>query len=191
MKKLFLLPLMVLFFNALLAQKTLYVYNFSSYPIEMGSLATLPNNAITPGNPGNTGCQIQYPNLYGSVGYILPAGNTYVLENLDSATRFPFYSPDSVPEITQWLVSTSSTNTFSLNSTNSWLAYGNGQQFHYLKFEFENPSDSGGGNIGTTDYCNTGFVQDAIVSSNGSMAAYYSENLVGSITEYVIIILDN
>ncbi|MGY0391123.1 hypothetical protein ACW5R3_01020 [Bizionia sp. KMM 8389] len=191
MKKLFLLPILFLFFNALLAQKTVYVYNFSSHPIEMGAFATLPNNAIEAGNPENPGCQLQYPSLYASPNIILPAGATYVLENNNSNTRFPFYSPNSVPEITQWSVNTSSTNTINLNSNNSWLAYGNGQQFHYLKFEFENPSDSGGGNIGTTDYCNTGFVEGLIESTNGSMTAYYNVNLSGTITEHVIMILDN
>lgn len=191
MKKLLLLPVTLLIFSTLFAQKYVYVYNFSSYPIEMGAFATIKNGAAEPGQPGNSGCQIQYTHLYTSPNITLPASSTYVLENTSSTTRFPFYSPTSSPEITQWTVHTSSTNSFNLSSNNSWLAYGNGQQFHYLKFEFENPSDSGGGNIGTTDYCNSGFVEDFIVSSNGSMGASYGVNITGSITEYVIVKFDN
>lgn len=193
MKKLFLVPVTLLFFSTLFAQKYVYVFNFSSYPIEMGSFATISNSA-TPVDPDDATpeCQVQYPNLYAGSGIaILPASETYVLENTSSSTRFPFYSPDSDPELTQWQVNTSSTNSFNLSSYNAWLAYGNGQQFHYLKFEFENPSDSGSGNIGTTDYCDTGFVKDYIESDSGSMAAFYNVNVSGSITEYVIIIVDN
>src|SRR5690606_36441775 len=162
MKKLLLLPVTLLVFSTLFAQKYVYVYNFSSYSIEMGAFAAIKNGA-TPA--GTNQCPVQYTHLYTAPNITLPASSTYVLENTSSTTRFPFYSPTSSPEITQWTVHTSSTNSFNLRSYNSWLAYGNGQQFHYLKFQFENPSDSGGGNVGTEEYCDSGFVEDFIVSS--------------------------
>src|SRR5690606_34881281 len=190
MKKLLLLSFTLVFLSTVYAQKYVYVFNFSSYPIEMGSFATIKNDATEVDPEDETPeCAAQFPYLYTGSGIaILPDGETYVLENDTNMTRFPFYSPDSDPELTQWTVHTSSPNSFNLSSYNSWLAYGNGQQFHYLKFQFENPSDSGGGNVGTEEYCDTGFVggdSAPIVSANGSMAAYYDVIEYGSVTEYV------
>lgn len=102
------------------AQKTFEIYNFSSYTVNISSIVTHPT----------TGGYPEFSNKwYG--GFDIAPGNIYVLENTSNVYRFPFYSPTSIPYMTQWQRLNSPSSVTMLPSNNAWVL-GNNQVFYRL-----------------------------------------------------------
>jgi hypothetical protein len=142
MKKLLLLFVLFLGLQGF-AQKTVYVFNFSSYDVKIGDIQTRPNTGTYPYYTS------KYTNASTGNLIIVPAGSTYTLENT-VATRFPFYSPTSVPVITQWSRRSSATVSSTILSTNLNNVLANSQKWHSIKFDVVGSSGttlavSGGG----------------------------------------------
>lgn len=132
------------------AQKTVYIYNFSSYDMEIGEIITKPN----------TGTYPLYKSVYeatSSSGPSLlpvPSGTTYTMEN-PVITRFPFYSPTSSPAIKKWRRFTNATTSGIITSVNLNNTLANTQNFNSIKFQL---IGAGGATLGvgiTTEYSNS------------------------------------
>ncbi len=110
------------------AQKTVYILNFSSYTMQVGEIITKPN----------TGTYPLYTSVYEATSTsgpsLLPVGASYIMEN-PVATRFPFYSPTSVPAIKKWKRSTSATISGIVTSLSLNNILGNTQNFNSIKFQ--------------------------------------------------------
>jgi hypothetical protein len=127
MKKIFLIFVLFLTLQGF-AQKTVYVFNFSSYLVKIGYMQTRPNTGVYPYYTTN------YINAATANTIYVPSGSTYTLEN-PVATRFPFYSPTSSPVITSWRRSNSATSSSIILSTNLNNVLANSQKFHSIKFD--------------------------------------------------------
>lgn len=112
------------------AQKTVYIYNFSSYNIEIGEITTKPN----------TGTYPSYTSVYEATSTSgpsllqVPSGTTYIIEN-PVVSRFPFYSPTSVPAIKKWRRYTSASTSGIITSLNLNNSLANTQNFKNIKFQ--------------------------------------------------------
>jgi len=142
MKKIILL--IALFFSiSNFAQKTVYIFNFSSYNVQIGEIQTKSTATST------------YPrfktNYSGTGGLIsVPAGTTYTLTNPNNSF-FPFYSPTSTPFINAWsrqFTSGASWVNFTSINLNNILALP--QIFNFIKFQVGPSGNLGGGTIGIT-----------------------------------------
>lgn len=104
------------------AQKTLTLYNLTGTSIDLETLVT------------NTGTLGSYPECHmkPSGPITIAAFGTYVLTNPAHATRFPFYSPTSVPMPTTWNRRTSASASTNLPSNAAWLVGGN-QVFSWIQ----------------------------------------------------------
>lgn len=120
-------------------QKSLEIYNYSSQSITLINIVTKP--------PTGT-----YP-WYASVApseIVVPAGGEYILQNASNIYSFPFYSPASVPVITNWryvVQSSGSNGSFTNITSQTAYAQGTNQTFNYLLFNVNN-GYSGGGTSG-------------------------------------------
>lgn len=137
----------LVFGTTLFAQKTVYVFNYSSYDIVIGNFQSKHTGAS--GYP-------QYSSLpQGTLK--IDANTIYVLEN-PSLTRFPFQSVNSAPYIGYWSRYVNATSTGSAPIASSNLNYdvlANPQIFYFFKFEVRDPRNNnslGGGNLGLSPY---------------------------------------
>ncbi|MEO4005166.1 MULTISPECIES: hypothetical protein [unclassified Flavobacterium] len=180
MKKIFVLLLVCMGLSTY-AQKTLYIFNFSSYSVEVGSLYTESNTGGYPWFINNQ-----------ATGITIAPGDTFTLENTTSTTRFPFDSPNSSPYIDSWKrIQMSGGSWTTMTAANVYAAYGNGQRFHTIKFDVQ--PDLSGGYIGndTPDFR----VEGGPDMPNGipTWEAIYYENtdpLNPGLIDYVILISD-
>ena len=172
MKKLFLTLVLFLGLQGI-AQKTVYVFNFSSYDVKIGDIQTRP---LTGTYPYYTS---KYTNASTGNLIMVPAGSTYTLENT-VATRFPFYSPTSAPVITQWRRQSSATVSANILSTNLNNVLANSQKWWSIKFDVV-------GSSGTT-LAIAGGGGDPFTYSNAQIVATYQIESTG---ETVILITDN
>lgn len=170
MKKIFLLFALV-FSVTLFAQKTLYVFNFSSYTVEIGEIQARHNTS--PYYP-------RYKSNHTSL-ISIPSGQTYTLEN-PSTTRFPFLSVTSAPYIATWRRQFSAASSWSAPIASSSLdvdVIANPQVFHFIKIRVGSNGSLGGGNLGLSPYGDS-------ISGQGWAADYSDEA-----GETVIFIYDN
>lgn len=152
------------------AQKTVYIFNFSSYNVEVGEIQTRSTAAST------------YPrfrtNYSGGI-INVPSGTTYTLEN-PNATYFPFYSPTSVPYIDAWqrhfTAGATWANFLSTNLNNALAAP---QEFNYIKFQVGPNGSLGGGNLspdiafGSDQLFGTGWAADYSADVNTTFIVIY------------------
>lgn len=73
------------------AQKSLEIYNYSTKTITISIVVTKPPTGIYPWFASVTPATIT-----------IPAGGQYILQNNSNIYRFPFLSPSSTPQITNW-----------------------------------------------------------------------------------------
>jgi hypothetical protein len=156
------------------AQKKLYIYNFSSYDVTISDIMT---KHVT--NPYPTFVDLE-PD------FIIPAffGTFELSNNLPTTPlfRFPFSSTaNSIPE---WARYNSATlpPTFPVTANGAMVAQNpatNAQVFHCIKYD----DGAGAGLLGTTPL---GVTELILPNTTG----YYEEFVTGTLTEYVIVILD-
>ena len=112
------------------AQKTVYIFNFSSYDMEVAEIITKPT----------TGTYPFYVSVYEATSTSgpsllpVPSGTTYIMENPVN-TRFPFYSVNSVPAIKKWRRYTNATTSGIVTSLNLNNVLANTQNFKSIKFQ--------------------------------------------------------
>ena len=122
------------------AQKTVYIFNFSSYDMEVGEIITKPTTGTFP----------YYISVYEATSTSgpsllpVPSGTTYTMEN-PVAIRFPFYSANSIPAIKKWRRYTNATTSGIMTSLNLNNVLANTQIFKSIKFQVV---DSNGNVIG-------------------------------------------
>jgi hypothetical protein len=103
------------------AQKTVKVYNYTANTVLIRDLVTRTATNTLPEFHSKPNGQIT----------IAPYGS-YTMVNTANATRFPFYSPTSLPVITTWERSTTTTPTSSIMpNTAAWLQGAN-QVFYWV-----------------------------------------------------------
>ena len=163
------------FATTLFAQKTIYIFNYSSYNIEIGNFQSK--------DIGSTEYP-QYRSLY-SGSFIIAPMVIYKLEN-PSMTRFPFQSVNSNPYIDYWsrFINSTSTGSGPIASSNlDFDVLANPQIFYFLKFQVRDPLNNntlGGGNLGLSPY------DSFIISGNGWRGDYTTND-----DETILFFLDN
>ena len=173
MKKIIIIALLCLGIQGY-SQKTVYVFNFSSYNVQIGEIQTKSTATST------------YPRFktnYSGVGGIInvPAGTTFTLVNPNN-TYFPFYSPTSVPYVNAWTRQFTAGATWAnFLSTNLNNVLAVPQIFNFIKFQVGPSGSLGAGNIGLSPSNN-------IANGTGWQATY--ETVVGT-SETTITIYDN
>lgn len=171
MKKLLLLLLTVLLCSSLYAQKRVYVYNYSSYDMDMSYLYTIPNLSYDFGNP----------NVMSEQPLIWESGHIY-----------SYVSINELPNVSKFPYSGFANMTWDPNPGNGGLSgtvaeslYGAGQKFYFMKVSGRTFGYDGG-NLGQ-DY---GVSQDFISGDNVDF--YFVENYLSATEiEYTIMMLDN
>ena len=119
------------------AQKTVYIFNFSSYNVQVGEIQSKSATAEYP----------RFRTNYSGGNINVPSGTTYTLEN-PNATYFPFYSPTSVPYINAWQRQFTAGATWAnFLSTNLNNALALPQRFNFIKFQVGPNGSLGGGNL--------------------------------------------
>ena len=161
------------------AQKKLYIYNFSDYDVTVSDIMT--NHATN-----------EFPTYWYNNPYITIPALIGSLELSDNRTttpvfRFPFYSTADLPTTTEggpvWHRLTSATNYTSPTTNASMLAQNtaaNSQVFHCIKYD----DGAGAGLLGARPL---GVSELVLPNTIG----YYEEFVTGTLTEYVIVILNN
>lgn len=127
MKKIILLTALLLSAFAF-AQKTVYVFNFSSHSIEIGEFETKHATTDYPRFKS-------YGNSVSNPIHVPALTGEYVLSHPNNS-YFPFYSPNSTPYIPSWYrraTATSSWTTVPSNNLNNVLAAS--QVFRSIKFQ--------------------------------------------------------
>jgi len=156
------------------AQKTVYIFNFSSYNVQVGEIQT--RSTATSSYP-------RFRTNYSGGIINVPSGTTYTLEN-PNVPYFPFYSPTSVPYINAWQRQFTAGATWAnFLSTNLNNALAAPQVFHFIKFQVGPNGSLGGGTIGLWP---TNFA-----SGNGWEATYELYNFNPGELFTVITIYDN
>ncbi|TYB74834.1 MULTISPECIES: hypothetical protein [Bizionia] len=139
MKKILLLSVLFLGLQTM-AQKTVYIYNFSSTNFDIGDIGTKKQTASHP-------IFLSKP----SGGLIsIPPGATYILEASPASTnRFPFYSPTSSPNIDNWSRQLVSGGAWSNPLPSSLVAniYGATQIIEHVKTQVGPSGALGGGTL--------------------------------------------
>ena len=160
MKKIIIIALLCLGIQGY-SQKTVYVFNFTSFNVQIGEIQTRSTATST------------YPrfktNYSGTGGLInVPAGTTYTLVNPNN-TYFPFYSPTSVPVITAWTRQFSAGATWAnFLSTNLNNVLAVPQVFNFIKLQVGSNGSLGGG------YLFVDPIYPNPISGNGWSATYES-----------------
>ncbi len=175
MKKLFTF-LVCLLFSYGFSQKTVYIFNDSHYSVNIADITTLPNNGT--GYP-------QFSKAAPNTITLLPisGGTSYILDNTSSATKFPFLSPGSSPQITSWgRVPGGGFGAIPTSPSTAYNGYGNGQKFNYIKF-----SVGTNGNLGQTSLYGP---FDQHLTGNGWAADLSTNYNSGTLQETVIVIYD-
>lgn len=172
MKK-FILLLAFFFSITTFAQKTVYIFNFSSYNVQVGEIQSKSSATST------------YPrfrtNYSGGI-INVPSGTTYTLEN-PNATYFPFFSPTSVPYINAWQRQFTAGATWAnFLSTNLNNALATPQVFHFIKFQVGPNGSLGGGNL---------FDNSTVPLSGNVWEATYEPNGMLPLGGASIVIYDN
>jgi hypothetical protein len=104
------------------AQKTVKIYNYTAYSVQFFDFVTRPTATPLPEF---------HSKPFGGV-TIAPYGS-YTMVNTTNATRFPFYSPTSVPVITTWeRQSLTAPTSSTMANTVAWLQGAN-QVFSYIR----------------------------------------------------------
>jgi len=155
--------------STLSAQKTVYVFNYSSYNVEVGNFQSKDGNSDWP----------QYASVNSQ--FIIPSGQSYTLSN-PSLTRFPFESVNSSPYIGFWSQQASSSSSGSAPIASYLLdldPIANPQVFYYFKFMVKDRNGNylGGGTLISGEGPVVRELWQASLSINGA--------------ESVIMILDN
>ena len=158
----------MLFSFTAFAQKTVYVFNFSSYTVQVSEFNTKHSTSSN-----------NYPIFKSNSTLItIPSGQTYTLINPNNA-YFPFYSPTSIPTINNWYRK--------LNPTSNWVNFtsinlnnvnATPQRFNSLKFQVGTNGSLGGGDLGFSPYSD-------FIEGNGWAADFTTEG-----AETVILIYD-
>jgi hypothetical protein len=161
------------------AQKKLYIYNFSSYDVTVSDIMTKHVTNYYP--------TLLYNNPY----IVIPAevGSFELSNNLSNTPlyRFPFYSTADLATTPTysptWGRCFSSTNCGTLSSVGAMTLQSpasNAQVFHCIKYE----DGAEAGLLGTGP-----LGESELVLTN--TIGYYEEFVTGTLTEYVIVILNN
>lgn len=173
MKKIFII---FVFFISLQihSQKSVEIYNFSTYTVRINTILTKP---LTTNYPW---CASVSPNFI----EILP-GDSYFIENATNQFRFPFFSPNSSPQITNWrrvlapAVPGGNSNWSNISSNAAWLL-GNSQFFNYLNLSVFNGSSFFGS-------CDIGLIQPYFMSTFGWESFYDNFSSGNTIIDTVLI----
>lgn len=105
----------------------------------------------------------------------IPPYGTYILINTANATRFPFSSPTSVPQISKWeRFNANGTTTANIVSNAAWLTGAN-QVFYWVQLGIGVTSKQIG-------------VNNTSQTSNGWSASYSQISLGGTSIQYTIVI---
>ncbi|WP_395061932.1 hypothetical protein [Flavobacterium sp.] len=132
------------------AQKTFKLFNLTANTVTIDNLVT------------NTGVAGAYPRFNSKPNgpVTIPPFGSYTLTTAN-LTRFPFYSPTSMPTINSWERATSATSSTVISSTVAF-PLGNAQVFYWIQLRI-------GGN---TKQIGTGSGYQSTLTSNGWTASY-------------------
>jgi hypothetical protein len=173
MKKIILITVLFLGLHGF-SQKIVYVFNFSSYGVDIGEFQTKNSTGGFP-----------YFRSYPFLVHI-NAGDSYTLENNGSSTKFPFVSVGNTPQLNSWVRTNSATSSTTVTSTTAYIS-GASQLFNFIKFQVGTNGSLGGGNLGASPFL-------ADVVGTGWLAHYdpaTTDPLNPNLQEYVITIFDN
>lgn len=162
------------------AQKKLYIYNFSDYDVTVSDIMTKHVTNDYPTHSYNSP-YITIPALVGSIELSDNRPTTPVF-------RFPFYSTadlnaSGTPNPVWWRIASATTNPTQPSLLALMTAQNtavNSQVFHCIKYE----DGAGVGLLGTRPL---GVTELILPNTIG----YYEEFVTGTLTEYVIVILNN
>ena len=126
------------------AQKTVYIFNFSSSPVTIGNIgtvkATISGTTVTMGYPKYV--SHDNPSGPGTPSITIPVGGSYTLENTANPNKFPFVSIGNTPAISQWTRKASATSSATVTAATAFTV-GTTQMFEYIKFS----AGSGGSGV--------------------------------------------
>ncbi len=189
MKKIVLIAVLFISLNSF-AQKTITIYNLSSTNFDIGEIDSKSTSVST------------YPRFKSNYSNIIhiAAGTTYILTcSPASTTRFPFYSPTSVPQITSWLRQLTAGSTPSaITSSVASTTYGLTQYINFTKTQVGPNGSLGGGTLtpnvtnNFSDYYSYGTSPSAMVTLDvvSPLSPYYPSNTNNYDGETYIIITD-
>jgi hypothetical protein len=179
MKKIILLAVL-LFSITIYAQKTVYILNYSSYPLYVGGVKTKPVSSNFP---------YYFTNNFSVANGLLNSGQVLILENVTNAVKFPFsFNSPQVTNLTvnnwRFFANASSLGATTPNSTAFNSNNSNNQIFDRASFRI-----GLGGSLGSFSL---GIGLPTTVTGNGWIAEYSvnTDPAFPNLQETVILITD-